>query len=252
MNDIVEMATREEKRPYCKFVRGAVEDHAASLKTGHYVAKDVDMVHITPAYTKDVIIREVGSWFEKLEGDFRNGRIPESWIPGYKKQYEMWKSGQEMPLDGTPIRGWGAISPALQETLCRMNILTVEDAAKMNDDALRRIGMGSVEVKNKAIATLKANESVGPVVMENAELRKKLDLAEANVQSLTEKVNRLAAMVEGQTPHETPSIAASDLMDDPAPAQLDMKGLVAAYTKKFGEKPHHRMKPETIKAKLEE
>lgn len=259
MSELIDMATREERPPYVTFERRAIEDPAASAKAGHYVAVDVDYVKITPAYTKDVIIRDVASWFEKLDGDFRNGRIPPTWIPRYRAAYEAWKNGQELPLDGTPIRGWGVISPAMQEILCNMKVLTIEDAARMNDDAMKRIGMGAGDIRAKAQAALKAAKDTGPLVMENAKLRSELTVANQNIEALTENLTRLTRIVEGMNQAQAPQpdpvyvdrdpdpIAASDVLPE-----TDGDDLVARYTAKFGKPPHHRMKRETILAELGE
>ena len=224
-----EMASREERPPYVTFHRKAVDDVIASQAAGHYVAKDVDFVHITPAYTKDIIIRKVADWFVKLEGDERNGRMRADWISNYRKQYEMWKEGQEIPLDGMPIKGWGLISPAQQETLIRLNIRTVEDAAGMNADAIRMVGMGGMDVKNKAISALQAAKDTGPLVLENANLRAKLELAATNIEALVKTVEGMQATLaklEGNRqpePREAEEITADDLLNDEGEPEVPLK-----------------------------
>ena len=85
---------REDRPAYVRFERVAVEDKAATLKAGHYVAKDVDMALITPPYSKDVMKYKVGSWFSILEQDVRNNRIPKSWLDRYKESYEAFQKGK--------------------------------------------------------------------------------------------------------------------------------------------------------------
>ncbi len=225
MSSVVDLATREERPPYVRFERRPVQNKPRSDAEGRWVGEDKDFVLITPSYTKDVIVREVAGWFEKLEGDFRNGRIPNTWVPHYRRAYEAWKNGQEPPLDGMPIRGWSVISPAQQEALVSLNIRTVEDLAQVTEDAMRRIGMGAVTMKNKAIAALKAAREQGPLVMENAELKAQLELATRNVETLTEQVAALKAMVESGASarfpvfHEeqSPQITAAELLEDDEP-----------------------------------
>ncbi len=239
MNSVIELATREERPPYVRFERRAVEDKPASEREGRWVGKDVDFVKITPAYTKDVIVRDVKGWFEKLAHDERNGRIPNTWIPHYKRAYQAWQDGQEPPIDGMPIRGWAVISPAQQEMLCGVGILTVEDLAGLPEDAFRRVGMGAAKLKNLAIAAMQAAKSHGPLVMENASLKERLDLAERNVATLVEQVNALKAVVDKGgmvTRLETfdepaaPPIAASDLLDDePQVTHYDTAGEIPAF-----------------------
>lgn len=185
-----------ESRPaYVRFERRAVQDKAASDAAGRYIAKDVDYALITPLYTKDVIIHKVSDWMPKLAADVENERIPKQWADAYRKGYEAWKAGEEMPLNGTPIKSWGVLSPAQQETLIRMSVLTVEDLAAINDDGIRRIGMGGVDLKNKAIAFIKSGNDTGKLVMENASLKAQLDVAIKTIDGLTTSVEELSDVV---------------------------------------------------------
>jgi hypothetical protein len=221
MSAIEEVMGRREVMPYVRFERVAVEDVAASKVAGHYMARDVDQVWITPPYSKDLFKKNADEWFEQLKSDVQNGRVPPEWVEKCRKLFEAWKAGQELPPDGTPIRGWGLISPAQQDVLLRMNIFTLEDLACINDEGLRRIGMGAVDMKNKAVAALTAARDVGPVVLENADLRKRLDLSEANVGQLTDTVKELQNIVraiQGAQAAQAPisvGITASDLEDEP-------------------------------------
>lgn len=221
MSSVVDFATREERPPYVRFERRPVEDHAKSKAEGRWVGRDVDFVKITPSYTKDVIVRDVDGWFSKLKQDEKNGRIPNTWLPHYQRSYDAWKNGQEIPLEGTPIRGWGVISPALQETLLSCDIRTVEDAAQMTEDAMRRVGMAGNDIRNKARAALKAGDK-GKLVMENAELRAKLTVAEQNVEKLTADLQMLKDFVKANVqvtePAAAQAITATDLIDtEPQP-----------------------------------
>ena len=66
MSQAAELASREERKPYVRFERMSVEDAAATLAAGRYVAKDVDYVLITPPYSKDVFKQKVKNWFEQV------------------------------------------------------------------------------------------------------------------------------------------------------------------------------------------
>ena len=145
-----DLTERKERPAYVRFERVAVEDKAASSKEGRYIALDVDMALITPPYSKDVFKIKVSQWFENLKQDLQNGRIREEWIDDYHKQYDRWKKGEEIPLNGTAIKGWGVISPAQQATLIGMQVLTVEDLASMNDEGVKRVGMGGNDLKNQS------------------------------------------------------------------------------------------------------
>lgn len=186
-----ELQEKAERPAYVRFEKVAVEDKPASLAAGHYVAKDVDFALITPPYSRDVIRIKVTQWMLNLEQDLRNSRIPEAWVTQYKDAYRSWQNGQEIPLKGTAIKGWGVISPAAQETLLRLNILTVEDLAQINDEGVRRIGMGASELKHKALAWLKQLSDKGPLTQENAALRREVETLKATVVTLEETVKRI-------------------------------------------------------------
>jgi hypothetical protein len=229
----------QEARPsFVRFERIAKEDKARSAAAGYYVGKDIDIALVTPAGSRDVFKQEVGPWLEQLDRDVAGERLPAKWRDHYKQSYEAWKRGEEVPLDGTPIKGWLRISPAQAETLISIGVRTVEDLAALNDEGLKRVGMGGVDLKNIAVAELQAAKDIGPVVRENAALKQKVSGLEASLSSLQAQVQVLMSTIG--KPEE---ITASDVLPD---------DLVAQYTEKFKKPPHHRMKRETIEAALRE
>lgn len=245
-----EMLERNERPAYVRFERVAVEDAVASRREGHYVAKDIDYAMITPPYSKDVFKIKVDQWLKNMRQDVENGRMPQEWADRYLDAYTRWKNGQEIPLHGAPIKGWGVISPAQQETLIQMNVLTVEDLAKINDEGIKRIGMGAIDLKNKATAWLSQLHDKGPLTQEMAALKAENSLLKSNLDGLQKQVEALMAQAKTQIVqqhHEEPSegIAVSDILDD-------MDTLAKQYEEKFGKPPHHRMKPETIAQALKE
>ena len=150
MNTVGDVNGREDRPAYVRFEIVPVEDKAASEAAGHYVGRDVEFALITPPYSKDIFKIKVPQWKLNMKQDVANGRLPEEWMDKYLEAYSKWKAGQEIPLNGTPIKDWGVISPSQREMLIRMNILTVEDLSRVTMEGLQRIGMGAVDLKNKA------------------------------------------------------------------------------------------------------
>jgi hypothetical protein len=173
------MEIREQRPSYVVFERKQVEDRDASLREGRYIARDEDYAIITPIGSKDRIPREVKSWFAALEQQAREERIPRAWVDQYRQAYEAWRRGEEIPLNGTPIKGWAVLSPAQQANVLSANVRTVEDLAQANDEARKRIGMGANELVDKAIAWLKSAQTQGPLVQENAALKARIRQLEA-------------------------------------------------------------------------
>lgn len=186
------MELRENRPSYVRFETQTIEDRAATLANGNYTEKNVDMVIITPIGSKDEIPMFVADWLTQLETHVREERIPRKWRDQYKEAYEAWKKGQEIPLNGTPIKGWSLLSPAQQNNIIAANIRTVEDLATANGEALQRIGMGGQELKQRAEAWLKAAAGAGVLVQENTLLRAKVKQLEHDNAGLLARNQELA------------------------------------------------------------
>jgi len=191
------MDIKEDRPAYVTFERRAKEDRNASIEAGHYVSKDVDVAIITPPYSKDRIEQEVPDWLASLEANVAAQRLPGAWRDKYKAAYQAWKDGQEIPLDGVPIKGWAILSPAQQSNLIAIGVKTVEDLAAINDEGMRRYGMGALDLKNKASAWLNSAKDSGKVAQENAALKSRVDALDAQVQELMEANKRLLAQLDG-------------------------------------------------------
>ena len=188
----------EEPKPnYVVFDRRAVEDRAASMEAGHYVAKDVDFVLVTPAGTRDRLEKEVTDWFLSLEEGVKQERIPASWLQAYRSAYKQWKETQEVPEFGTSILQCSLFSPAQIKMIQAANIRTIEELAAATEEGLSRIGMGGRALKSKAQAWLDSADT-GKTTAEldsmrirnealeadNADLRKRMEAMESTLASL--------------------------------------------------------------------
>lgn len=185
------MKALEDRPPYVKFKKVAVEDRAATITSGHYVAKDVDFAVVTPAGSKDELEYVVEEWFERLEESSRAGRFPPAWLSHYRSAYEMWKKGEEIPLTGIPLAAWPAISPAQYETLKAARLYTVEDVAQMNEESIARVGMGARALKQRAEAFLQTAKETGKAAEELAALRQQNKDLEETVKRLSEQVDAM-------------------------------------------------------------
>lgn len=222
MSSVNDLTSREERPPYVSFERRPVENIAESKAQGRYIAMDVDFALVTPPYSKDCVVHKVSSWLEIVKKNVRDGRTPQAWLDQWQEMYKRWKNGQEMPINGTPIKGWGVISPSQQEMLIQINCRTVEDLADVNDEGMRRIGIGSADLKQKAKAWLASMKDHGVVTRQVTELEKENAILKASLEALQNQVDALKAMIPRQqetvVQHDTNEITASELLeDDPAP-----------------------------------
>jgi len=110
--------------------------------------------------------------------------------------YAMWCNQEDVPLNGTPIRGWGMITQAQQETLIRYSIVTVEDLADLNGEGVKNVGMGAVDLKNKAAAWLKSQTDHGKVTLEIAALKARNSELEAQTKGLQEKLDAATRQID--------------------------------------------------------
>lgn len=190
----------QEARPaYVRFEKRPVEDRTATIANGHYTTRDVEMALITPPYSRDCVEKEVKDWFADLDQQVQNQRIPPRWRDGYRAQYEAWKKGEEIPVDGVPIKGWAMLSPSQQANLLIIGVRTVEDLAQMNDEGMKRYGMGALDLKTKAAAWLKtAKSGVAKVTQENAALKTKVAGLEETVQAQADAIKELTRRLDAR------------------------------------------------------
>lgn len=184
------MSTVDNSRPpYVMWEIRQVEDRAASVEAGRYVAKDVDFAVITRPGSRDTQDEVAETWLKKIEERSRKGEIPANWHAAFKESYEFWKKGQEAPISGTPIKGWGVLSPAAQKDLLHAGIRTVEDLAEFSDSELSAIGIGALSYKQKAKAFLLAAKDVGQAA-------EKIAAQQKQIEELSELVRKLGVELE--------------------------------------------------------
>jgi hypothetical protein len=213
----------EKERPsYVQFEARVAEDKAASVREGRYVAREFDVAIVTPPYSKDCVEFKVEQWLSNIDRNLRDGRIPEEWAKHWRDSYKRWKEGQELPLNGTPIKGWGVISPSQQAALIHVNCRTVEDLAAVNEEGMRRIGMGAVDLRTKAQAWLASMKDHGGSTVKIAALEQENAVLRTSVETLEKKVADLAARVT--EPEARPvsydnvhEITSADLLADDKP-----------------------------------
>lgn len=181
----MEPSIAKDRPSYVVFERREVEDRNATIVNGRYTPKEIDIAIVTPMGSKDRYEKPAKDWLEGLEQMVREERLPREWLNAYKQSYEAFCQGQEIPVTGTPIRTWPVLSPAQIRLVTSWNILTVEDLAQANEDAIRQLGMGGRALVERARAWL---ETAGSPQAKNAE---QLAALQAQVKMLIEQNQRL-------------------------------------------------------------
>lgn len=180
--------------PYVRFKRVAVRDHAKSADAGYEVTRDEDFACITPPGSRDCVEKVAAEWLREIEAKSRNGDQgwPFEFVQGFRMAYEQYLQQNEMPPMGTPVRGFPLLQPSEQQRCLSANILTVEDLATANEQALSRIGMGARAMSEKASTWLRSrDDGSAKVASENVNLRAENDRLKDQLAKAQESIRDL-------------------------------------------------------------
>lgn len=198
------MEAMKERPPYVVFEHRPIEDREASIAAGRLVQKDVPFALITPAGSRDRIEKRAEQWLEDKARDVAAGRMPEEWLRGFHAKFEAWQKGQAEPLDGTPLSSWTLLTPAQAQNLKSLGMNTVEHVAAANAEALAKMGMGALELKQKAAEWLATANNQGAAVAELERTRAELAMAKDRIAALEADNEALLAELVAEEEAETP------------------------------------------------
>lgn len=185
--------SENNKPPYVIFETRAVEDRAASVEQGHYVAKDVVFAVITPAGSKDRIEKVAEDWLKDLGEAVRQERFPSAWLQAYQQAHKHWLETREVPENGIPVSQWPGVSPAQTKMLLDLNLRSVEQVAEASEEAMSRMGMGGRALKAKAQAFLDAANSEGKLAGTLDALRQEVEALKLRDTQREAELKRLQA-----------------------------------------------------------
>ena len=123
-----------DKSLLVKFYSKPREDKAKSLEEGRPIFVDVCYVDIRIAGSRTGHIARPATMADKA-------RFP--------RHYQAFTNREEMPLEGTPLKEWAAITRSRVEELAFINVKTVEQLANMPDNNVAKL-MGGNALKQKA------------------------------------------------------------------------------------------------------
>lgn len=182
----------DQRPPFVRFEDRSVEDREASVAQGRLMMKSETWALIHAIGSRDVVERQVDEWFTALRAQVQRRQYPAEWLAAFERMYSEHKSGQEVTVDGTHVREWAAIDRATAQNLISASILTVEDVAAMNEEAMKRVGMNARLLKQKAADWLKmADKRKGAAELE--QLRAKNANLEARLEGMQAQLDKLLA-----------------------------------------------------------
>lgn len=225
------MQLNDSRPPYIEFQRRAVEDRSKSLEAGVYMTKDVDFIIIVPhgSEGRTRIEQEYVLWLAKMkpltgpkgsgfDGHHEiNSRFAPDWVAKIQEAYEKWKKGEDMDVEGTPLKNWPAISPGQIRTCLDMHLQTIEGLAHAADDTVERIGMGGYTLRQRARDWLdsiangpgKTGAELEQLRVENSDMKEKNQKLEAQMVGMQAQIDALqASMAEGSVRRTRGSIGA--------------------------------------------
>lgn len=193
--------------PFVMFEMRPVEDRNASIAAGHVVMRDVPFIILVPhgSEGKTRIENSYEDWLRNIKG--RGGelrapgagpetpsmgaaRFPQVWLDKIQAGYEAWRRGEELEVEGTPLRNWPVIGQSQRMNCEAAHIRTIEELAEASDSALELVGMGAIALRQRARDWLKANEGEG------GKLVLELDAARVRIGELETEVGELKTRLE--------------------------------------------------------
>jgi len=151
-------------------------DQEKSDEAGHPVFSDVEYVKIiAPGNDKEVI----------------NKAVTQVEIDRWPQQYKQFKEKKEVTFEGTPLKEWPQVTQSQAKTLEAMHVYTVEQLAEVADQNIGNIGMGMMDLKNKAQAWLEwqaGEASIQKYAQRNRRLEERVKQLEEQLAALTESM----------------------------------------------------------------
>lgn len=190
------ISPQDRRPPFVVFEYRAVEDRAASIKAGSPQYTNELYATITAAGSKDNVVRPVKEWFEMLRREVQQERFPAEWLTHYERQLEFFTKGEELPVDGLPVKMWPAASPAQVKQMLDLHVLTVEQLAEANEELIAALGMGGRALVQKAKDYLRSAGDHGGLVMELETLRRDLAQAELDKKDMQTQLSALQNQVD--------------------------------------------------------
>lgn len=169
---------------YVEFYEDALEIPFKSEQAGRPVYEQREFIRIiVPGDSTNIIERLVN---EQDRNDF-------------PRQYDRFKKGQAAVIEGTPLTMWPVVNKSQVKECEYHEIRSVEQLAQASDSVCNRMGMGYMELRNKARAWLAAAKDASIVTQQAAENNR----LQGEIEALKEQIAQLAAPKRGRPAKET-------------------------------------------------
>jgi hypothetical protein len=178
------MSNPHESGAYVTFYMDAVEIKSESEKAGRPIFKDV-------AHIRKIIPGDATNIVERVAKDFDKQQHPKEWA-SFEAQGATEHSGM-------PLEQWPQITRAQVKEAKYFEVHTVEQMAGLSDLHCQKLGMGFMELRNKAKAYIDAANGTAAQTAqaaENQRLRDEMDALKAQLAEIAPKRGRPAKVAE--------------------------------------------------------
>lgn len=104
--------------------------------------------------------------------------------------YNRWKSGQEIPEDGTPLAAWAGVNPAQAEAFKLAGIRTVEDVAAMGEDMINVVRVPNPRAFKLAAQGFLSSQDVAAAEKRYSDQEQKIANLEAMLEEMAGRVKK--------------------------------------------------------------
>lgn len=185
---MVDMLTPEKPGFHVVFELRDIEDREETIKTGAPAWKDQEIAVVTYKGGNGNGVDKVVT--PELLGLWENGTDRDPPYPNVIAKYHAWKNGLAAPVDGVDLANWPGVTPAQLKMCHQAVVFSVEDLASANADTIRKLGMGAVALKDKAISYLesadtnKNSEEISALKVEMDSLREAIAKKDEQIEKL--------------------------------------------------------------------
>jgi hypothetical protein len=162
-----------------------VKDEEATRAAGRLVCRDVEYItKVVPGDRNSRVHRPLREQDRRL----------------YGKQYEDWKSGRAAVVDGTPLEAWAACSRSQVEELRYKHVRTVEQMAAMSEATAQAMGLGYLELRERAkdfVAQAKGEAPLSKLRAEHSELKAQLEATREQLEEALRTIREIRSQGEG-------------------------------------------------------
>jgi 2-methylisocitrate lyase-like PEP mutase family enzyme len=113
----------------------------------------------------------------------------------FERAYQAFKAGAErIAQDGTPLKEWPEMTPAIIKELAHYNVYTVDALAALTDSQLQNIGPGGRVWRDKAQAFLSFAKDVSlptRLVAESDRLKGEIERRDTTIAEMAREIERL-------------------------------------------------------------